>query len=67
MGEGGGGEEKGRENFFPSPLFFFRFHFSPFPQKRLILRLCYYEKLLLSKTVQLVTFMVKDYVTCGFT
>ena len=36
MGEGGGGEEKG---FFPSPLFLFRFHFSPFPQKRLILRL----------------------------
>ena len=31
MGEGGGGEEKG--------LFLFRFHFSPFPQKRLILRL----------------------------
>ena len=31
MGEGGGGEEK--------PLFLFRFHFSPFPQKRLILRL----------------------------
>ena len=25
--------------FFPSPLFLFRFHFSPFPQKRLILRL----------------------------
>ena len=37
MGEGGGGEEKG--SFFPSPLFLFRFHFSPFPQKRLILRL----------------------------
>ena len=35
MGEGGGGEEKGG---FPSPLFLFRFHFSPFPQKRLILR-----------------------------
>ena len=32
MGEGGGGEET-------SPLFLFRFHFSPFPQKRLILRL----------------------------
>ena len=29
--DGGGG--------FPSPLFLFRFHFSPFPQKRLILRL----------------------------
>ena len=28
---------------------------------------CYYEKLLLSKTVQLVTFVVKDYVTCEFT
>ena len=28
---------------------------------------CYYEKLLLSKTVQLVTFIVKDYVTCEFT
>ena len=27
---------------------------------------CYYEKLLLSKTVQLVTFIVKDYVTCEF-
>ena len=40
MGEGGGGEEKGRkEGFFPSPLFLFRFHFSSFPQKRLILRL----------------------------
>ena len=25
--------------FFPSPLFLFRFHFSPFPQKRLIPRL----------------------------
>ena len=37
MGEGGGGEEKG--SFFPSPLFLFRFHFSRFPQKRLILRL----------------------------
>ena len=35
MGEGGGGEEKGR----PSALSFFRFHLSPFPQKRLILRL----------------------------
>ena len=35
-----GGEEKGRkEGFFPSPLFLFRFHFSSFPQKRLILRL----------------------------
>ena len=31
MGEGGGGEEKA--------LSFFRFHLSPFPQKRLILRL----------------------------
>ena len=40
MGEGGRGEEKGRR-FFPSPLFLFRFHFSPFPQKRLILRLRY--------------------------
>ena len=29
MGEGGGGEEKG--SFSPSPLFLFRFHFSPFP------------------------------------
>ena len=28
---------------------------------------CYYEKLLLSKTVQLVTFIVKDSVTCEFT
>ena len=28
---------------------------------------CYYEKLLLSKTVQLVTFIVKDYVTSDFT
>ena len=36
MGEGRGGEEKVS---FPSPLFLFRFHFSPFPQKRLILRL----------------------------
>ena len=35
MGEGGGGEEKG---FSPSPLSLFRFHLSPFPQKRLILR-----------------------------
>ena len=51
MGEGEGGEEKGSvrvegssksicvRRFFPSPLFLFRFHFSPFPQKRLILRL----------------------------
>ena len=31
MEEGGGGEEKA--------LSFFRFHLSPFPQKRLILRL----------------------------
>ena len=31
MGEGGGGEEKA--------LSFFRFYLSPFPQKRLILRL----------------------------
>ena len=38
MGEGGGGEEKG---FSPSALSFFRFHLSPFPQKRLILRLSY--------------------------
>ena len=37
MGEGGGGEEKG--SFSPSPLSIFRFHLSPFPQKRLILRL----------------------------
>ena len=29
MEEGGGGEEKG--SFSPSPLFLFRFHFSPFP------------------------------------
>ena len=27
---------------------------------------CYYEKLLLSKTFQVVTFIVKDYVTCEF-
>ena len=33
----GGGEEKGRR-FSPSALSFFRFHLSPFPQKRLILR-----------------------------
>ena len=32
-----------------------------------ILIQCYYEKLLLSKTVHLVTFIVKDYVTCEFT
>ena len=37
MGEGGGGEEKG--SFSPSALSLFRFHLSPFPQKRLILRL----------------------------
>ena len=37
MGEGGGGEEKG--SFSPSAVSLFRFHFSPFPQKRLILRL----------------------------
>ena len=37
MGEGEGGEEK--ESFSPSALSFFRFHLSPFPQKRLILRL----------------------------
>ena len=35
--DGGGG--RGRRSFFPSPLFLFRFHFSLFPQKRLILRL----------------------------
>ena len=39
MGEGGGGEEKGFSPFDPSPLSLFRFHLSPFPQKRLILRL----------------------------
>ena len=33
MGEGGGGEEA---------LSLFRFHLSPFPQKRLILRLSMY-------------------------
>ena len=44
MGEGGGGEEKG--SFFPSPLFLFRFHSSPFPQKRLILRLTYLKRAL---------------------
>ena len=37
MGEGGGGEEKG--SFSPSALSLFRFHLSPFPQKRLILGL----------------------------
>ena len=37
MGEGEGGIEKG--SFSPSALSFFRFHLSPFPQKRLILRL----------------------------
>ena len=37
MGEGGGGEEK--RSFSPSALSLFRFHLSPFPQKRLILRL----------------------------
>ena len=41
MGEGGGGEEKGR--FSPSPLSLFRFHLSPFPQKHLILGLNYYQ------------------------
>ena len=39
MGEGGGGEEKGFSPSGPSVLFLFRFHLSPFPQKRLILRL----------------------------
>ena len=39
MGEGGGGEEKGFSPSGPSALFLFRFHLSPFPQKRLILRL----------------------------
>ena len=34
MGEGGGGEEKGRPD---TALSLFRFHLSPFPQKRLIL------------------------------
>ena len=38
MGEGGGGEGKGRR-LSPSALSLFRFHLSPFPQKRLILRL----------------------------
>ena len=37
MGEGGGGEEKGRFLSFSSLPF--RFHLSPFPQKRLILRI----------------------------
>ena len=49
MGEGGGGEEKES-----SALSLFRFHLSPFPQKRLILRLrqqsytafCYVEGML---------------------
>ena len=36
MGAGGGGEEKA--------LSFFRFHLSPFPQKRLILRLAPYSR-----------------------
>ena len=36
MGEGGEGEGEG---FSPSALSLFRFHLSPFPQKRLILRL----------------------------
>ena len=39
MGEGGGGEEKGFSPFDPSGLSLFRFHLSPFLQKRLILRL----------------------------
>ena len=42
MGEGGGAEEKG--SFSPSALSLFRFHLSPFPQKRLILRLIFHEK-----------------------
>ena len=37
MGEGEG--EKRKEGFSPSPLSLFRFHLTPFPQKRLILRL----------------------------
>ena len=54
MGEGGGGEEKGRR-FFPSPLFLFRSHFSPFPQKRLILRLerCFHQ--IISSTLLIMT------------
>ena len=43
MGEGGGGEEKA-----PSALSLFRFHLSPFPQKRLILRLLGTRKVCLS-------------------
>ena len=42
MGEG----EKRKEGFSPSPLSLFRFHFSPFPQKRLILRLPPTQKML---------------------
>ena len=43
MGEVGGGEEKEKESFSPSALSLFRFHLSPFPQKRLILRLGYFN------------------------
>ena len=39
----GRGEEKGRRRFSPSALSRFRFHLSPFPQKRLILRLLNYK------------------------
>ena len=38
MGEAGGREEKGFSPFDPSALSLFRFHLSPFPQKRLILK-----------------------------
>ena len=44
MGEGGGREEKGRPF-----LSFFRFHLSPFSQKRLILRLSYPDVSLVMK------------------
>ena len=58
MGEGGGGEEKG--SFSPSALSFFGFHLSPFPQKRLILRLLIprfvrFDRLLSSKKCHVVS------------
>ena len=41
MGEGGGGrgEKRKEKSFSPSALSLFRFHFPPFSQKHLILRL----------------------------
>ena len=55
MGEGEGEGEMRKEGFSPSPLSLFRFHRSPFPQKRLILRLTQtkrYPRCLMARTTR---------------